>query len=110
MSNLSAGLAAFEAEDYARAFELLKPLAEREDAEAQCIIGSMYDLGLGLESNALEAVKWYKESSSQGYGVASNNLGTIFYSGREGIPMNQVESKKWYQKAREQGFMHSPKI
>jgi hypothetical protein len=37
MSNLTAGLAAFEAEDYARAFELLKPLAEREDAEAQYI-------------------------------------------------------------------------
>ena len=109
MSNLTAGLSAFEAKNYAEAFKLLKPIAEEGNAEAQCIIGSMYDLGLGLESNALEAVKWYERSAEQGYGVASNNLGTIFYSGREGIPINQVESKKWYQKAREQGFMHSPK-
>jgi TPR repeat protein len=70
----------------------------------------MYDLGLGLESNALEAVKWYKKSSSQGYGVASNNLGTIYYSGREGIEMNRAKANEWYQKAKEQGFMHSPDV
>jgi TPR repeat protein len=110
MSNSEAGLAAFEAEDYVKAFELLKPLAEQGNAEAQCIIGSIYDLGLGIESNALEAVKWYKKSASQGYGVASNNLGTIFYSGHEGIDMNRAEASEWYQKARQQGFLHSPNI
>lgn len=110
MSNLNAGLTAFNTEDYANAFELLKPLAEQGNAEAQCIIGNMYDLGLGLEKNILEAVEWYKKSSEQGYGVASNNLGTIFKLGREGIPVNQIESNKWYQKARNQGFMHSPSI
>ncbi|NJN13853.1 MAG: sel1 repeat family protein [Richelia sp. RM2_1_2] len=99
MSNLSAGLAAFEAKNYVEAFELLKPLAEKGNAEAQCIIGSIYDLGLGRESNALEAVKWYKKSASQGYGVASNNLGTIYYSGREGIEMNRAKASEWYQKA-----------
>lgn len=110
MSNLTAGLAAFESEDYTNAFELLKPLADQGDAEAQCIIGNMYELGLGLESNVLEAVEWYRKSALQGYGVASNNLGTIFNSGHEGIPIDQAESNKWYQKAREQGFMHSPLI
>lgn len=108
MSNLIAGLAAFEVKDYANAFKLLKPLADQGDAEAQCIIGNMYDLGLGLETDSLEAVEWYKKSAGQGYGLASNNLGTIFKSGREGIPMDQLESNKWYQKARDQGFMHSP--
>lgn len=110
MSNLIAGLAAFEAKDYTNAFKLLKPLAAQGDAEAQCIIGNMYDLGLGLERDILEAVEWYRKSAEQGYGLASNNLGTIFKSGREGIPMERVESNKWYQKARDQGFMHSPLI
>ncbi|MEM7716245.1 MAG: tetratricopeptide repeat protein [Cyanobacteria bacterium P01_A01_bin.68] len=110
MSILKAGLAAFEAKDYARAFELLKPFAEHGDAEVQCVIGSIYDLGLGLESNALEAIKWYKKSSEQGYGVASNNLGTIYHMGREGVEMNRTKASEWYQKAREQGFMHSPNI
>lgn len=110
MSNLIAGLAAFEANDYANAFKLLKPLADQGDAEAQCIIGNMYDLGLGLERDIIKAVEWYRKSAEQGYGLASNNLGTIFKSGREGILMDRVESNKWYQKAREQGFMHSPLI
>ena len=110
MSNLSAGLAAFEAEDYVKAFELLKPMGEKGNAEAQCLIGNMYDLGLGRESNALKAVKWYKKSAEQGYGVASNNLGTIYYSGREGIVRNRAKASEWYQKARQQGFLHSPDV
>lgn len=70
----------------------------------------MYDLGLGLERDILEAVEWYRKSAEQGYGAASNNLGTIFKSGHEGIPIDRAESNKWYQKARDQGFMHSPLI
>ena len=110
MSNLSAGLAAFEAKNYVKAFELLMPIAEEGNAEAQCIIGSIYDLGLGIEINVLEAIKWYSKSAEQGYGVASNNLGTIYYSGKEGIVRNRAKASEWYQKAREQGFMHSPNI
>lgn len=110
MPNLIAGLAAFKAKDYANAFKLLKPFAVQGNAEAQCIIGNMYDLGLGLERDILEAVEWYRRSAEQGYGLASNNLGTIFKSGREGIPMDRLESNKWYQKARDQRFMHSPLI
>lgn len=66
MSNLIAGLAAFEAKDYTNAFKLLKPIAERGNAEAQCIIANMYHLGLGLERDVLEAVKWYKKISQTG--------------------------------------------
>ena len=110
MSNLILGLAAFEVGDYANAFKLLKPLADQGDAEAQCIIGNMYDLGLGLERDILEAIEWYRKSAEQGYGLASNNIGTIFKLGHECIPMDQVESNKWYRKARDQGFIHSPLI
>ncbi len=46
MSNLAIGLAALEAEDYTNAFRLLKPIADRGDAEAQCIVANMYQLGL----------------------------------------------------------------
>jgi TPR repeat protein len=58
--NLEEGLAAFEARDYTKAFELLKPIAEQGDAEAQCIVASMYQLELGIErsdSSGLEAIK-----------------------------------------------------
>lgn len=107
MSNLTAGLAAFEAEDYTNAFILLKPIADRGDAEAQCIVANMYHLGLGLERDILAAVKWYRKSAKQGYGVASNNLGGIFTMGDRGI-VEPIAAEKWYQKARKQGFLHSP--
>lgn len=107
MPNLTAGLAAFEAEDYTKAFRLLKPLADQGDAEAQCLVANMYHLGLGLERDVLEAVKWYKRSAAQGYGIASNNLAEIFMFGDQRIAVSQSEAKKWYQKAREQGFLHT---
>lgn len=110
MSNLTAGLAAFEAEDYTNAFKLLKPIAEQGDAEAQCIVANMYHLGLGLEKNILEAVEWYEKSAKQGYGVASNNLAGIFLMGDRGIAMDRAEAEKWFQKAKEQGFLHVPDL
>ncbi len=105
MSNLTAGLAAFEAQDYTKAFKLLKPIAQRGDAEAQCIIANMYHLGLGLETDVLEAVEWYKKSAKQGYGLASNNLAGVFAIGDRGIAINRSEAEKWEQKAKEQGFL-----
>jgi TPR repeat protein len=107
MTDLTAGLAAFEAKNYTNAFKFLKPIAEGGDAEAQCIVANMYHLGLGLKRDVLEAVKWYKKSASQGYGVASNNLAGIFAIGDRGISIDRVEAKKWYRQAREQGFLHS---
>ncbi len=107
MSNLTVGLAAFEIEDYLNAFRLLKPIADQGDAEAQCLIGNMYQLGLGLEKDILEAIKWYKKSAKQGYGVASNNLAEILMVGEQGIDIAQAEAEKWYQKARKQGFLHT---
>lgn len=107
MPSLILGLAAFEAKDYTKAFRLLKPIADQGDAEAQCLIGNMYQLGLGLERDVLEAVKWYKKSAKQGYGVASNNLAEILMVGDQGVAIAQAEAEKWYQKAREQGFLHT---
>lgn len=105
MSNLTAGLAAFEAKDYTNAFKLLKPIAEGGNAEAQCIIANMYHLGLGLETDVLEAVEWYTKSAAQGYGLASNNLAGVFAIGDQGIAINRAEAKKWEQKAKDQGFL-----
>jgi TPR repeat protein len=108
MSDLEKGIAAFNSQDYTTAFSLLKPLANEGNAEAQCVIANMHHLGLGVERNILEAIKWYIKSSNQGYAIASNNLAGIYLSGDEGITANPIEADKWFQKAREQGFFNSP--
>jgi hypothetical protein len=110
MSDLEKGIAAFYAKDYTTTLSLLKPLAALGNAEAQCIIASMYHLGLGVEKSRLEAIKWYIKSASQGYGVASNNLAGIYLVGDDGVAADKVEADKWFHKAREQGFLHTPSI
>jgi TPR repeat protein len=101
-------LEAFQSQNYQLAFDLLKPLAESGNAEAQCMIATIYHLGLGHEINGVEALKWYFESAKQGYPVASNNLGTIYLMGDCGVEANRQEAARWYQLSREQGFPHAP--
>jgi TPR repeat protein len=108
MSTFSEGLSAFESEDYLRAFQILMPIAESGDAEAQCIIANIYHLGLGLEPDISKAVEWYRKAAEQGYGVASNNLAGIFQAGTHGDEPDAIAAKYWYEKAREQGFLHTP--
>ncbi|MGI0479462.1 tetratricopeptide repeat protein [Geminocystis sp. CENA526] len=78
MSNLEKGLLAFEEKNYQETLILLKPLAEEGNPEAQCILGNIYHLGLGVNPNTQKAVKWYKKSAKQGYLIAKNNLKTIY--------------------------------
>jgi TPR repeat protein len=108
MSELEKGLAAFNTQDYTQAFILLKPLAEQGNAESQCIIASMYHLGLGREKMILEAIKWYIKSAEQGYAVASNNLAGIYLCGADGVAADRTQAEHWFQKAKEQGFSHTP--
>ena len=108
MPDLEKGLAAFNTQDYTQAFTLLKPLAEQGNAESQCMIASMYHLGLGRERIILEAIKWYIKSADQGYGVASNNLAGIYLCGADGVAADRTSAEQWFQKAREQGFLHTP--
>lgn len=105
--SLAEETAAFEAEDYTSAFRLLKSIAEQGNAEAQCIVTNMYHLGLSLKQDISEA-QWYRKSSEQGCGVASNNLAGIFQVGDYGVVVDQAEAEQWYHKAREQGFVHTP--
>ena len=107
MTTLEKGIDAFGSENYVEALHLLKPLAEQGNAEAQCIIANIYHLGLGVDKNGSEAIKWYTRSSEQGYAVASNNLAGIYLMGDCGVAANPKEAHKWHQLSQEQGFLLS---
>lgn len=108
MSNQKQGLAAFETGDYSKAFKLLNPLAQQGDAEAQCLIANMHHLGLGVERNIAEAIKWYTKSAAQDYAIASNNLAGIYATGSDGVEKDLELAQKLYRQANEQGFLHVP--
>jgi hypothetical protein len=97
---LTLGLQAFEAQEYEQALSVLKPLAEEGASEAQCVIGTLYQLGLVGEADVSLASHWYRKAAEQGHGVAANNLAGMLLQ----------ESHYWYTKAREFGFEHSPSL
>ncbi len=104
--NYRSAVRAYRAQNYAAAYKLLIGFAKKGDAEAQTMIGSIYQLGLGnMPINEAEAIRWYLLASEQGYGLASNNLGTIAF-----MRGNKEEAARYYAKARAQNFPHAPEI
>jgi uncharacterized protein len=85
-------------------FEDTKALAEKGDAMAQCALGEDYDLGLiGLSTNFVEAINWYRKAAEQGFSEAQYNLANDYFNGN-GVIEDQVEAAKWFSKAAEQGY------
>jgi len=94
--------AAYERGDYATAFRLMKPLAEKGDAKAQHNLGVMYDYGRGVPQDYTKALKWYRMSAEHGIPEAQHNLGLMYYQG-QGVPQNYAEAAKVVPKGRRAG-------
>ena len=58
ITSIKEGLDAYNNEDYDKALEILSPLAEEGNAEAQNTLGLMYDEGEGVNQDYKEAVIW----------------------------------------------------
>ena len=90
--------------NYSKILEIIEPLAEQGNAEAQCYLGAVYHLGLGVVPDATKAIKWYQLSSEQGYALASNNLSSLYFTGVANFVANPELGTHWHQIAIEQGF------
>jgi len=110
MSILDEGIKAFDAGNYSDAYSILIALAEMGNAQAQCYIASMYQLGLGVQVDGIKAVEWYTKAAKQeikeGFisAIAYNNLATIYIADTPSILPDRKLAKKYQQKARELGF------
>lgn len=77
MSNLEEGLSAYEDSEFGKAFQILMPLAESGNPQAQKFIAYMYDFGQGVDPNWDKAIKWYRLPAQEGDPFAQNNLATL---------------------------------
>jgi len=100
---LDDALAAYDARNYARALELLKPLAESGDPLAQSNLAYMLYEGQGAKANVGEAEKWYRLAAEQGDANAQYNLGVMYENG-SGVPRDLTEAAKWWRLAAQQGY------
>ena len=98
---LGAGIAAYDAGDYARAFEILDDLALDGNATALAMAGRMYERGQGTEKNLDEALRYYREGAALGSAEAQTSLGHMYLSGN-GVPRDEDEGLGWIRHAAEQ--------
>ena len=86
--------AAYKRGDFAVAFESFRALAEQGHADAQVLVGRMYDDGTGVPADDDEAVRWYRRAAEQGHDLAQVLLGLRYFLGNA-IPQNDIEAARW---------------
>lgn len=101
--NLASGIAAFEAKEFRRSLQLLQPLAEKGEPEAQYRLAVQYQAGLGVVQNPLQAYHWMRAAAEQDHGLALHGLGIMYLYG-ECVDKNESEAARWLERAAGQGL------
>lgn len=95
---------AFERKDYDLVLRLAMPHAVNGNSDAQTTVASLYQCGLGVERDVLEAERWLLKAAAQDNPVAWNNLGTLYALGLPELQNRSSDVKKCYEKAKELGL------
>ncbi len=96
------GRSAYINGDYQAAYNILRPLAESGDAEAQKMMGIMYDYGHGVTADPVQALQWYIRSAEQGQSAVQYQVGAKYFKG-ENIPQDYSEAARWWAMAADNG-------
>lgn len=80
----------------------LRVLADRGIREAQFLLGSANDEGIGMPENAGRAIMWFERAASRGHVLAAHNMGNAYASGR-GVTQNDSLAVHWWRLAAVQG-------
>jgi uncharacterized protein len=89
---------AYDRADYRSALNVWREAAESGDAEAQTMVGEIYERGLGGEPSYELAAEWYRRAAEQGFSRAQFNLGTLYEQGL-GVAADRLEALNWYRLA-----------
>jgi len=76
-------------------FEHLQKLAVEGNADAQNLLGSLYERGAGVTQSFGEARKWYELAAKQGHAAAQSNLGAMHWAGK-GSEKNAQEAVRLF--------------
>jgi hypothetical protein len=95
-ADATAGRAAYDKGDYARAAAEWQEAADHDEADAQLGIGSLYEFGLGnLPQDYDRANYWYQKAAAHGNTEAEYRLALIWAAGSAEFPRDIVEAYKW---------------
>ncbi len=68
--------AAIQDEHFKKAYRILGPLAEENNAEAQFLLGTLYINGQGVKKNDIKGLVWITKAGRQGYDQAKSRAFT----------------------------------
>lgn len=101
-SDFSQAQNAFENRDYAYAARLLTPLAKAGHIQAQYLLATQYDIGLGIEKNEVLSFHWYKAAAKAGISIAQHNLAVAYAQGN-GTKADLTKAITWWKRAANAG-------
>ncbi|HEY7979523.1 MAG TPA: hypothetical protein VID67_15135 [Rhizomicrobium sp.] len=84
----------------------LERAANGGDAMAAYRLGTLYERGHGVPTNAKKAVELYGIAAKQGNRKAMHNLAVAFAEG-SGVPKNLQQASEWFTRAAEMGLSDS---
>jgi TPR repeat protein len=88
--------------DFKTALDELRPLAAKNDPNAQFLLGMLYDAGKGVAQDQSVAASWYRKAAKQNHLLAQVYLGALLYSG-QGVKQNYAEAARWFRTAADSG-------
>ncbi|KAG2381551.1 hypothetical protein C9374_005935 [Naegleria lovaniensis] len=88
--------------NYSRARNYLERAAHQGHAQAQYLLGDMYQHGREMERNLSTARHWYERAAQQGHDQAQNNLAYMLKMG-EGGKKDLSLAFEWFDKSAQQG-------
>jgi len=100
---LEDGAAAFQRGDYATAMSFCRPLADQGNADAQALIGVMYEAGEGVPQDYPQAAMLFRKAADQGLAPAQYFLGEMYENG-QGVPQDFGKAAMLFRKAADQGL------
>ena len=95
---------AFQRGDYALVLEKALPHAVTGNADAQCTVALLYQGGLGVPANALEAERWLLRATEQKSALAWHNLGTLYALKIPDLKHRWDDAQACWKRAAELGF------
>jgi len=101
------GLSALRAGDASRALRWFEAAAKEGHTGAMNNLAMLHLQGRGTRPSITSAIEHFTHSAELGNGVAANNLGYLYQTGREGVTANRATAITWYQRAVQLGHKAS---
>jgi len=101
-ANFSRAKIAFENQDYVYSARLLSSLAENGHVQAQYLLATQYDAGLGVKKNEYSSFYWYSKAAKAGVNIAQHNLAVAYAQGH-GITADLSKAIIWWKRAAKAG-------